>query len=420
MILTSLMQGADDDVKAHAASALQTAAVVSDYSEEVLTNISNSCDFSAVIPPLLKSSSHIVQTTSSLLSALLLPITDVSRKTTSTHPSHTIAINLHTSQVINGLMELLLNPSASTPQTTSVLVCLAGITTANRNSDILPTTNLANECMAMLQSTHVHENKQVRAEAKRQQKRDAIYHPATASAITNNARRFAPHPPPQLLQQILTTFAPKGQNPSVALSQLLRVSPPLLSAAHTLIQQYIHDSNISFELLIASLDAGIVNLILNALGTTNNDADDCQNLEMLAILGKISYAHDSPAKEVAKERWEGSIQYYEMVSNVDVVPKLTKFLQLDEGLFDEHTVTKRIKCNIVKVRLDEERRTAGAKRQQKQNSVYPLTSNSSRARFAGAPHPNPFAIRFVHRRQLSKSSPPLQPQPPPRPRSLPT
>ena len=196
MILTSLMQGADDDVKAHAASALQTAAVVSDYSEEVLTNISNSCDFSAVIPPLLKSSSHIVQTTSSLLSALLLPITDVSRKTTSTHPSHTIAINLHTSQVINGLMELLLNPSASTPQTTSVLVCLAGITTANRNSDILPTTNLANECMAMLQSTHVHENKQVRAEAKRQQKRDAIYHPATASAITNNARRFAPHPPP--------------------------------------------------------------------------------------------------------------------------------------------------------------------------------------------------------------------------------
>ena len=131
-------------------------------------------------------------------------------------------------------------------------------------------------------------------------------------SLTTLSRRLIPssHPRSSVLQQILTTFSPKGQNPSATLGQLLRVSPPVLSAARTLILSNMHDPSVAFELLLAALDAGVVNLILNSLGTSAGDAHDCNNLEMLAVLGKISYSHDSPAPEVAKERWEGSISYY--------------------------------------------------------------------------------------------------------------
>ena len=151
MILTSLMQSDDNDMKTHACSALQTAVVVSDYREDVLTNIANSCDFAATVPPLLSSASPTVfQASSSLMATLLSPITDASHRISTTHPSHTIAINLHTPIIISSLMDQLTSPSIGSANATSVLVCLAAICKANNNSDILPNTNLANTCMSLL------------------------------------------------------------------------------------------------------------------------------------------------------------------------------------------------------------------------------------------------------------------------------
>ncbi|GMH86363.1 hypothetical protein TrST_g82 [Triparma strigata] len=312
MILTSLLNSSDDDTKSHASYALQSAVTISNHSETLLNNIATSLDYNTMSTLLSPNTStdNIIKTTAGLLGTLLLPITSISNNqpTSTNHPSYTIAINLHTPRVIQSLVALLTSSS-----TTSVLVCLAGIANANGGSDILPKTDLGNLCMTLLSNT---------------------------PSDSDNKH---------LLQQILTTFTPDTQNPTTTLSSMLRGN--LLSAAHTLIQSFIVNPSTSFELLLTALDAGVVSLILNALSVPSTPADECSNLEMLAILGKIAYSPSSPAPEVAKERYESSINYYEMVHNSDVVSSLTKFLVISDDLFDMPESQKQIKCNSIKATL---------------------------------------------------------------------
>ena len=42
----------------------------------------------------------------------------------------------------------------------------------------------------------------------------------------------------------------------------------------------------------------------------------------------------------------------ESVNGSDVVPKLTKYLVIDDSLFDEHSSQKKIKCNIIKATIE--------------------------------------------------------------------
>ncbi|GMI20660.1 hypothetical protein TeGR_g2264 [Tetraparma gracilis] len=282
-----------------------------------MTNISNSCDFSSLIPPLIAPSTdrRILEQALEMLASFLKPIT--AHHAPPSHPAHSIAINLHTPEIISSFIDLIaFKQSLSlTPANMScLLTSLAGICAANRSSDILPTTSLASTCLALLSSN---------------------------SADPSDK---------QLLELILGTFTPSHENPAVALSQFIngRLVPP----AAKLLQQHLHNNEASYGLLICALDNGAVALIFNELanvppGSSSDPAALSQTLACLDLLGclaRIAFSPSSPNPATAAERYEGAVAHYQMTNGGrTIVESLVSYLESPDSLFDEAASTRAIK-----------------------------------------------------------------------------
>ena len=322
LILTSLLGGSDTDTRAHAAAALQTAVVASGYSEGVLQNIATACDFKSAIPPLISTSTNprILATSLELLASLLHPITaDGGASPSASHPSHSIAINLHHPEIISSFIDLVAFKASldlTAASYTAILTALAGICVANANSDILPTTSLASTCLSLLSQHPSHADK-------------------------------------QLLELILTTFTPEHDNPTVALTQFLntRLIPP----AAKIINTYQHNHATSYDLLLCCLDNGAITLVFEELANSLDNKDailPC--LQFLNGLSRIAFAPNSPHPDTAKERYESALQHYSSTSSNDssVIQIVSNHLTLPDSFYDAPAGMRNTLTQIITSALD--------------------------------------------------------------------